>query len=220
MNNKYSSLVLLLSALNNVLLVSGETSSGREYTTGCAVYRDGAVAGLNWHAGIVVGKNENDVPWLSHAPGPGKVVCGAEEDEFVQGKNFIGFYTSQVEPSSEQFNRIAETARSLTRYGIKYCFSMQMKSEDIPINQKIQPSQVVEMRCDGVVEYSYEYCGLRIYGAANAWDISIANPLNSAEHTLAYITPYKQASNYMKRVVTDSDYVCDGRINKKMYILK
>ena len=61
----------------------------------------------------------------------------------------------------------------------------------------IQPEDIATIRCDGVVEYSYEYNGLRIGGGNSDWNISIDKDANFNAHTGAAITPKKQTESYM-----------------------
>ncbi len=59
----------------------------------------------------------------------------------------------------------------------------------------IQPDEIVYLRCDGVVEYCYEWYDFRVYGSNSQWDITYAG--NTAHHSLPYITPKIQAESYM-----------------------
>lgn len=57
------------------------------------------------------------------------------------------------------------------------------------------------MRCDGVVEYSYETNGIRVYGPDASWDISYNDTNTQNLHGANRITPKKQAQRYMTRVL-------------------
>ena len=40
---------------------------------------------------------------------------------------------------------------------------------------RIEPKDITQMRCDGVVEYCFEYCNYRIFGDDGKWNISKNN---------------------------------------------
>lgn len=66
----------------------------------------------------------------------------------------------------------------------------------------VSPSEVSSMRCDGVVEYIYEYYGFRVYGSSSDWDVSKASFDIREKHSRTNITPKKQV-NYLTLVDDD-----------------
>lgn len=61
----------------------------------------------------------------------------------------------------------------------------------------VQPEDIATIRCDGFVEYSYEYNGIRIGGGSSDWNVCIDKDANFNAHSGFAITPKKQAENYM-----------------------
>lgn len=66
---------------------------------------------------------------------------------------------------------------------------------------KVQPSEITDLRCDGVIEYCYEYNDVRIFGSDTYWNISVRSIAHTNAH--ACIWPQNQAQNYMSRVSPD-----------------
>lgn len=94
--------------------------------------------------------------------------------EFLDGNNDKGeLYKSSVSQSTAY--DIFYTAHDLTNEGIAYSYSPMLRSSKS--SGKIHPSDITKIRCDGVVEYCYEYNGVRLQGpddSTNTWDISTA----------------------------------------------
>ena len=94
----------------------------------------------------------------------------------------------------------------LSRKGdISYTVTKQLDATLQPGATKIQPTDVTSVRCDGFVEYCYEYYGYRIYGDDDHWDITKSDAANVEEHAgnplLAQnVSPKKQAQNYMIKI--------------------
>ena len=69
-------------------------------------------------------------------------------------------------------------------------------------NSIVEPSRITALRCDGVIEYVYEYYGYKVGGSSNNWNISIDNSSNYAAHNLYNITPKIQNESLLTRVTT------------------
>lgn len=150
---------------------------GANNRLGNALYRDGVLGGLEWHAGLVghaSGPMYNGGAWVIHHPGPNNVVQYGTFAEFLDGNNDKGeLYKSSVSQSTAY--DIFYTAHDLTNEGIAYSYSPMLRSSKS--SGKIHPSDITKIRCDGVVEYCYEYNGVRLQGpndSTNTWDISTA----------------------------------------------
>jgi|GEM_PF-3416362 hypothetical protein len=150
---------------------------GAKNRLGNALYRDGVLGGLEWHAGLVGHANGpmyNGGAWVIHHPGPDNVVEYGTFTEFLDGNNDKGeLYKSSVSQSTAY--DIFYTAHDLTNEGIAYSYSPMLRSSKS--SGKIHPSDITKIRCDGVVEYCYEYNGVRLQGpddSTNTWDISTA----------------------------------------------
>ncbi len=86
--------------------------------------------------------------------------------------------------------------------GISYSALMQMDYYTIGDGSKIEPSQITTLRCDGVVEYVYEYYGYKVGGGTSNWDISLNLAANYLAHTGSSVTPSMQYSSLLTQVTT------------------
>ncbi len=68
---------------------------------------------------------------------------------------------------------------------------------------KIEPYDIASLRCDGLVEYCYEYYGYRVFGSDDSWDIS--KPGSTFHHSASNIMPKVQAQQYLSQVLTESE---------------
>lgn len=106
-----------------------------------------------------------------------------------------------VEANSTNAKRsaVANTARRLATKSINYTALQQIKYSTIgaDVTTKASPSLITHIRCDGVIEYCYEYNDIRVYGNDANWDISINRTANVNAHYGTAITPQKQAEEYM-----------------------
>ncbi len=90
--------------------------------------------------------------------------------------------------------------RLLATENIGYTGTGQISHSVTPHTLYVQPSDILLLRCDGVVEYCYEWFNFRIYGSDSQWDITLTG--NIYHYSLANITPKKQAEDYMTRIQT------------------
>lgn len=66
----------------------------------------------------------------------------------------------------------------------------------------VLPEHITQLRCDGVVEYTYEWYGWRVGGSNTAWDITRNSTQNYNEHTGTRITPRKQRQELLDLVIS------------------
>ena len=184
--------------------LSNETVQRAGDYSGYTVYRDGAALGLNWHAGLMVAPTAATAKCVIHM---NDVSDGVKLDTF---KNFMdkesntykGVYKPKSGLTSSKKTAVIATARKLTTENIPYVISQQLDYYNKTSNgtQKGEPSDISNIRCDGVVEYCYEYNGIRIYGNDTYWDISKRSLEAVNHHAATKITPKKQAENNMTLV--------------------
>ena len=95
-------------------------------------------------------------------------------------------------------------ARILKTKDISYTFDKQLDADLSTATTKIQPDDITKIRCDGLIEYCYEYYGYRIFGSDTLWDISKPSQSNLDHHKgMTDIMPKEQALSYMD-LVTNS----------------
>lgn len=194
--NKWRKRILITFIVAVFISLFTMVSSAANGLEGYAIHRDGAFGGITWHAGLMYGTKPEEEPSVIHAgqlSNSGTVIYGIWSD-FLNGNNFKGFYAPKEGIDSTSRDLVKSMAQSLITENILYTPLQQLKTASNPSNY-IQPSEITSIRCDGVVEYCYEYYNYRIYGSDSKWDISKNG--NQAHHALTNITPKSQAQSYM-----------------------
>lgn len=171
---------------------------------GFAGYRDGVcdidnVTSGFWHGGIVNSVDAAGTDAYIQSSGYFRNVKPVDEDVFLDGQSFMGLRKAGPMTQRER-NNVLTTARELTGYGVSYCFGHLMTAnisgmtDDLDI---IYPEQIRQMRCDGLVEYCFEYNGMRLQGTStepNSWDICTKLGFMTG-HVAIRLTPYTQYSS-------------------------
>lgn len=144
-----------LIAISSLLSVS---FCGNDYT-GHSVYRDGVVGDIVWHAGVVVSENQNVNAYpIVQASGYRTYISRVSVSDFNYGNNFMGVYRNNCIGTQVGRSNVANMAKTLTYYNISYTV-FNLMSADVNPTRKIEPSDIWQMRCDGVVEYCNDYYG-------------------------------------------------------------
>ncbi len=196
-------------------LYPGENTNTKGMTVtnwrGYAVYRVGNPDNPDAHAAIMHnntitgGTNYYQSQYLSshdviHATS-GNTVSKASWYYFLAGQTFI----CACRP-----NTCSMTNTDITHFiykgtqllGIAYSFLGQIGYTVINDGSKIEPTQITTLRCDGVVEYVYEYYGYRVCGGNNVWDISLNLTNNFSAHYGYLALPSSQYNTYLTQVTT------------------
>jgi len=186
--------VILLSPINITDAATGNA--------GYAIYRDGVVGTPQWHAGLM--NSPNSSYWLpvTHIIG-GELVSYTTMNMFIDGDNFKGVYRPNQAISSQMRDMVIVAASRLRDEYIPYYVAAQINyPSSLYGTGYLYPEDITGIRCDGIVEYCYEFWGFRIFGSDLNWDISTATAGNWNEHSLWGVTPKTQAQNYMTLVQT------------------
>ena len=176
---------------------------------GYAAYRDLSfnVDGIfvDWHAGLM------DEPYISYnlpiihvSKNSSSLVTWDQWATFLDGQTYRGLYKPKQELSDNQRTSVILLARELRTKDISYIATHQLQATLWPDRTKIEPDAIVSLRCDGLIEYCYEYYGIRIFGSDDLWDISVSSAENLAHHSYQNIMPKKQAQNYMTLITTNT----------------
>lgn len=170
---------------------------------GYAAYRNGVLGGLNWHAAVIVSKSGKDVN-LVHAQGSDGPVEFADYDAFLGGKTEMGYYRPSSATASfnaDKRQAIANTAREIAYNRVPYVGLSPIKYYSVSSSQYYYtPDDIKSIRCDGVVEYSYEYNLIRVSGGNSNWNIARNDSSAQSAHNTLMVTPQQQAENYMVKV--------------------
>lgn len=165
---------------------------------GYAVYRGGVVAATyEYHAGLMYGttRTSNQYPVI-HIGGYNQTVSHVTWAAFIDGNPYIGIR----QPSGCGMDA---TTRNLFIYranlllGKPYTVVNQIYYDLTSSSTYVYPSVINSIRCDGVVEYTYEWYGYRVGGPDNYWNITINATANLNAHAGLNITPKKQCNNLL-----------------------
>ena len=172
---------------------------------GYAVYRNGVVVGTTdqWHAAVMSLPhwNTNTLPVIQ-APGGSSWVQYGKWSEFMGGKTYQGTYRPKTAPTSADRDNFLSMARRLIDDNIPYTPFYQVDYKVSTAGTWVDPGEITGMRCDGVIEYIYEWYGFRVYGSATNWDVTRALSANKGAHSLTNVTPRIQAQSYLTKITS------------------
>ncbi|MDO8963842.1 MAG: hypothetical protein Q7W30_05035 [Coriobacteriia bacterium] len=169
---------------------------------GYAVYRDGVLWGYEWHAALMDDPrwNTTSLP-IVHTPGSGYVKWDTWSN-FLGGKTYMGTYRPKTAPSSASRDNFVYMMRKLKDEQILYSGLYQVEYNLLTAGTYVDPAEVTKMRCDGVVEYVYEWYGFRVFGDATHWDVTRAGFWYQDDHSGSAVTPKLQAQSYLTKVTS------------------
>ena len=166
---------------------------------GHAVYRAlNSVGGATFgHGGVVSAVSGGAPTYVIHAPGntvsPYTVTEVTISTFKGDGLDYYGTYCMPG-TSTATYSNILVLAELLDDYNVPYVFTHQMDHEHVGSAGSILPKEITYIRCDGVIEYCYEYYDVELLGrTVNGlyyWDIS--NPLDYIYHASVTFTPQTQ----------------------------
>lgn len=173
---------------------------------GYAVYRELSwitnIFVNNWHAGFMNKPYANNSNSIIHASGLNDIVEKTSWNGFIDGEPYYGLYRPKQSITDNQRISVIALARELETKDIGYIATHQIQATLWPDRTKIEPDAIVSLRCDGLVEYCYEYYGIRIFGSDSLWDISVSSAENLAHHNHTDVRPRRQAQEYMTLITT------------------
>lgn len=184
---------------NAVMMLNVEPrATGKQ---GYAAYRDG-VALIEWHGAIITSGSSTANYVFAHAQGPSATTCTTNYTGFLDGNTSKGYYRpSSTTLTSSQRDAVYSTALSIANERIGYVLSTPIRySISSTATNKYPVSDIIAIRCDGVVEYAYEYNNIRVFGGNTYWNISKVGAGYENEHSGYQMTPSIQANNYMVRM--------------------
>lgn len=175
--------------------------------TGFVVYRDGVEIPFNendWHAALMNRENSSGSDAVIHIPHDREFVQKASWNSFIgvdkngnPVNNFMCVYRQKSNPTLSQRNLVVGMARTLLSQKTGYSIFGPVAFYNDLTYGKIEPSDVIGVRCDGVVEYCYEYYGHPVFGGSSNWDVSLAQ--NKQAHAWPALSPIVQAK-YLTKV--------------------
>ncbi len=198
-----------------VIFVSFAISAVASSAYGYAVYRNGAFGGISWHAGLLFDDSfsEGNTEHVYHIDNLIQGVTLCSGDDFLNNNVFMGYYRPNTVLTQAQKINVLTTAYILEEnYDIGYNAFYQVNYPS-SLTGTVMPLDITSIRCDGVVEYCYEYNNIRIYGSDANWNVSIASADIKSAHSGFAITPKDQALYYMVNLLGDIDG--DGTVSSE-----
>lgn len=186
-----------------ILLVSVAQALAATGNQGYAVYRNGVVVGATdqWHSALMAlpHTTSGSLPVI-HAPGGRGYVQYGTWKEFIAAKTYQGTYRPKSAPASADRDNFAYMARRLVDEQIPYSLLYQVNYSVSKAGKWVDPGDITGMRCDGVIEYVYEWYGFRVFGGDSVWDVTRALSVNKTAHSGTAVTPRTQAQSYLVKV--------------------
>lgn len=91
--------------------------------------------------------------------------------------------------------------RKLRTENISYNLAYQVYYNTSTTGYWVWPEDISSMRCDGVVEYIFEWYGFRVYGSDSKWDVTRNDYWIRNHHSGGAVTPETQV-NYLNLVTS------------------
>ncbi len=193
MKKFYARIIAMILVCSQLFSINAFAATGYQ---GYAAYRDGVAGPLFWHAGIMDQPSSTNGLPVTHIVAYGNVKYESW-DVFLKGNKFMGIYKPKSNPSSTTRDSYVSMSRRLVSECISYNAAYQVYYDTDAAGQWLYPEDITSMRCDGVIEYIYEYYGDRVYGDNNNWDISENNYTTRGLHSGAAVNPSSQAQYYL-----------------------
>ncbi|MFZ2538981.1 MAG: hypothetical protein WAX04_08770 [Oscillospiraceae bacterium] len=166
-------------------LPSGENLSDAIYRSGAYGYNHAGV----YNGGVWVG---NDYYYTAYEmPGGDASVELNLMDQFIDSETYYGSYAHpDVDTTTEQNNILATCSDLENDDAIAYTWADMIIPES-GVSGYIFPSQIANLRCDGLVEYAYEWRNFWVWGRANPCN-TYGTPQN---HDVSDVDYYSEHNN-------------------------
>lgn len=203
--------LLLIMALCAILAVTFLFNSFAAVNAkGFSIYRQGNVPNPSGHAGLVRSNNVSASQAIIHVlSGGNSLVRKTSLNTFIDNQDLYGYYVSKTLKDlndADRTNKLssvisrAETLATISNDDLVYNLVYQVwYSKDSNSNGRVDTNEITSMRCDGLVEYCYEYYGLSVYGGdISKFDTSIRN-----NHCAPNVTPKQQIKHHLQNCLGD-----------------
>lgn len=180
-------------AEKNVEMQNGKVKATPSYR-GFAAFRDGVIV-VEWHAGVTT--QPTQFVHITRGGHPAIV----DLNGFRENERFMGYYRHpSYAAGATKYDQIYQTAIAISMYpSISYTALVPLDAT--ASSGKILPSAINKLRCDGLLEYSYEYNGVPVcsvyYNGATHWDISTVEGALAHNSLVNAITPKIQSSHFI-----------------------
>lgn len=189
-------------ATGSLLGWAAEPAAAVTGNQGYAVYRDGVFFNYTWHAAILDDPHYNTTTLpVTMAPGGSSNVKYASWSSFLDGNTYMGLYRPKTAPTSAARDNFIYMERKLIGEAIPYSLIFQVDYNWATAGTYVDPAEIKGIRCDGVVEYVYEWYNYHVYGGTD-WDVTVSSAWIQNLHSANAITPKLQAQSYLTRITT------------------
>ncbi len=174
------------------------------------------------HAGLMYRNGfdaNNGVDTIIHINQSFEAILYGNESDFLNGNAFLGYYRPRIGLNLNSRGNVIVTAfyLYLRTESINYSLLHQIDySYDANGNEIVDISEIENMRCDGFVEYCYEYNGIPIFinsDNVDKWNISLFDEETKALHSNTHVVPKIQAYEFMTNMLGDID--ADGSVTAR-----
>lgn len=171
---------------------------------GYAVYRDGVLGNINDHAALMDEDNISHAMPVIQATGYGETVNWVSWDKFLGEQTYLGLFKPYgCTITSARADSFIAKARELRGISYNVLDQIVYSAGD---STWVRPEHISHLRCDGVVEYTYEWYGWRVGGPDDEWDITRNLTANYWEHSGIAITPRLQNEELLEFVSSSVPY--------------
>ncbi len=154
---------------------------------------------LQYHAGLMGSYTRSELNPVIHIAGSNHYVQYDSWGSFINGESYMGI-RKPAGCSMSATMRTAFVSKAEELIGLPYTFVNQIYYDLTSSNTRVVPSMISNIRCDGVVEYVYEWYSYRVGGPDNYWNITYNATANLNAHAGMNITPKKQCDNLLSFV--------------------
>jgi len=151
---------------------------------GYAVYRNGAGLNVDEHAGLVIASSTVNPCVIEMAST--QQMRRSSWSQFLNSKAYYGVYRPSGGISSAGRDATIGAANALYDADPGYVLAAMLGyPASLFGNPRLYAYQVVNTRCDGVVEFSFEYNDYKVYGNPSYWNITIPSSNSVTAHTIS-----------------------------------
>ncbi|KWX86349.1 hypothetical protein AMQ83_19415 [Paenibacillus riograndensis] len=193
---------LFIAILFPLLILLGANTT-HAANAGDAGYRDGGwlTFGSN-HGGLYSGSGVYEIKGYF-----GSGVVHSTFDSFKDSQYFYGWFTNPSITATKRSQIINTAAAMNADPDITYTAQAQLMYDNTGSTGYVQVYEITDIRCDGVIEYAYEYNDLYVWGhssngtsSGNPTDFDISSKANVQFHAnLGYDQPWIEVSPRVQR---------------------
>lgn len=200
-------LCIVFSALSMIICFASTNVKG------FSVYRQGNTGNVSGHAGLVYSTNIDTSNAIVHviSGDSNYLIRKTSLNTFIDGQDFYGYYVPKTLKNYSQTDQMnlrskviskAHALAAINRDSLGYNVLYQVwYSKDSNSNGIVDLNEITSMRCDGLIEYCYEFYGLTVYGD----NISKFNTSIRNNHCAPNVTPKQQIKHHLQNCLGDVD---------------